>query len=238
MSVGVFSDSEGDLEAFDAAYELLRAKGATRFFFAGGRYTDLDEWISWKREKARGGAAYSDADFLADVSSFLSGHEPPVRMGAFGAASDEGATAPEAEKKVEALPQPSLEDLAQVKQRFERTPERGSAPYADPNVPKKHLDMIDATLCCLVHDKNDLEKDDMLNASVLIHGNEKEPKVVQIGPRFFVTPGRLKGAAEQTCGLIESAGGVLRFSAFRLDGAECLAPQSLAGGGKTKVTVK
>ena len=44
--IGVFSDSHGDLGAFDAAYELLRAKGAKRFFFLGARYADLNRDLS------------------------------------------------------------------------------------------------------------------------------------------------------------------------------------------------
>ena len=39
-SIGVFSDSDGDLTAFDAALKLLASKGARRFLFAGGRFDD------------------------------------------------------------------------------------------------------------------------------------------------------------------------------------------------------
>src|SRR4051794_28499937 len=70
-AIGVFSDSHGDLGAFDAAYELLREKGARRFIFAGGRYADLDQWIMFRTELARGGRDYSDQDFLSDVTRFL-----------------------------------------------------------------------------------------------------------------------------------------------------------------------
>ena len=73
--IGLFSDSHGDLQAFDAAYELLRGKGAKRFIFAGGRYVDLDAWIQMRREKDRGGRSYTDGDFLSDVSSWLGAGE-------------------------------------------------------------------------------------------------------------------------------------------------------------------
>src|SRR4051812_6107131 len=82
-AIGVFSDTHGDLKAFDAAYELLKSKGARRFVFAGGRYSDLDEWVLWKKESARGGRDYSDLDFLADVSAFLSDKEQVDRPAAF-----------------------------------------------------------------------------------------------------------------------------------------------------------
>ena len=69
--IGIFSDSCGDLGAFEAAYELLRSKGAKRFFFTGGRYADLDAWVAMRGEKARGGRAYSDKDFLAEADNRL-----------------------------------------------------------------------------------------------------------------------------------------------------------------------
>jgi hypothetical protein len=46
--------------------------------------------------------------------------------------------------------------------------------------------------------------------------------VVQIGPRFFVNPGKLTGAAEQTCGLVAEGEGQLLFSAFTLEGRTLL----------------
>ncbi len=99
--------------------------------------------------------------------------------------------------------------------------------------------MIGTQLCCVVHDKNDLTKDDLLNASLFIHGKEPEPKVVQIGPRFFVTPGKLTGAAEQTCGLLElvdKSDPLQRVAARR---APVLPAQVLsAGAAKTKLSVK
>lgn len=115
-AIGVFSDSHGDLPAFDAAYELLKSKGARRFLFLGGRYTDLDEWILWKKEQARGGRAYTDQDFLADISAFLLDQEQVQRPPAF------------------AVDEPG-ENLDRIKDRFVRTPEKGCLQYRDPNVP-------------------------------------------------------------------------------------------------------
>jgi predicted phosphodiesterase len=221
--IGILSDSHGDLAAFDAAYELLRAKGARRFFFLGARYTDLDEWILQKREKSRGGREYSDMDFLADVTSWLASSESKVPR-----APAQGAAPADLERE---------DDRRNLVERFVRVPERESLQYRDPNLAKKAVDMVGDTLCTLVHDKNDLTRDDLLNAQVFIHGKDSEPKVVQIGPRFFVTPGRLAGAAEQTCALLEKADKNLRFSAFRLDGHPVLEPRELLihRGGKLSV---
>ena len=81
--IGIMSDSNGDLEAIDAAYELLKGKGAKRFLFAGGRYADLDEWLAWRKKKLRG-ERYSDLDFLSDVSGFLGGEEQVDRENVLG----------------------------------------------------------------------------------------------------------------------------------------------------------
>lgn len=222
--IGVFSDSHGDLEAFDAAYELLRSKGARRFIFAGGRYTDLDEWVLWRRQRSRGGREYSDQDFLADVSTWLGSQDSLPLTPAQAAAPADVA---------------SEEDRRLVMERFMRVPERESLQYRDPSINKKAMDMVADTLCCVVHDKNDLTRDDLLNASVFIHGKESEPKVVQIGPRYFITPGRLVGAAEQTCALLEKVDKDLGFSAFRLDGHVVVAPRLLVLEKKSsKLTLK
>ncbi|XXF75117.1 hypothetical protein P2318_18775 [Myxococcaceae bacterium GXIMD 01537] len=222
--IGIFSDSHGDLAAFDAAYEFLRAKGARRFFFLGARYTDLDEWILQRREKSRGGRAYSDMDFLADVSAWLVASDSKVpRTPALGAAP--------ADLERE-------EDRRNLIERFVRVPERDSLQFRDPSIGNKAVDMVGDTLCTLVHDKNDLTRDDLLNAMVFLHGRESEPKVVQIGPRYFLTPGRLVGAAEQTCALLERVDKTLRFSAYRLDGHPVLPPQELQLQRAGKLSVK
>jgi hypothetical protein len=221
--IGVISDSHGDLAAFDAAYELLREKGARRFLFAGGRYTDLDSWILERREKARGGREYSDMDFLADVSQWLSSKDSLPRPPAFGEAPADFS---------------AEEDRRLVLERFARVPERDCLQFMDPNIPRKQLDMVGDALCCLIYDKNDLTREDLLNATIFIHGKETEPTVVQIGPRYFLSPGRLAGAAEQTCGLLEKVDRNLRFTAFRLDGQVVLGPQEINLGRGTKLSVK
>jgi len=222
--IGLLSDSHGDLVAFDRAYRMLKERGARRFFFAGGRYTDLDEWIAWRNRQASGGGNdYTDADFLADVSGFLMGAEQVERPPAFGLDPDEGDP-----------------EMVKVRERFVRTPERDSTHYSDPRIEKKAMDMLGDALCTVVHDKNDLTRDDLLNATFFVHGKERQPKVVQIGPRYFITPGMLAGAPERTCGLLElpEKEKVLRYSAFTLEGRTVIDHQALALSGKTKISVK
>jgi hypothetical protein len=218
------SDSHGDLAAFDAAYELLRGKGAQRFMFLGGRYTDLDEWILDRRERSRGGREYSGADFIEDVAKWLAVTEQKPRPRSLSVSDDD----------LKALEENPL----LVRENFLRTPERDSLQYRDPAIPRKMLDMLGDTLCCLVHDKNDLSRDDLVNALVFIHGKESEPKLVQIGPRYFLTPGRLAGAAEQTCALLEREDRNVRYTAFRLDGKVVVEPQLMLLDRRSKLTIK
>jgi hypothetical protein len=221
--IGVFSDSEGELDVFDAALKFLGAKGARRFLFAGGRYADLDDWVKWKREMIKAQADYGDSDFLHDVSRYLIGLEQVERPAAFG-------TAWEIVR--------GIEESTRVKDRILRAPERGSRAWQDPSVPRKVLELAGDTLCCVVHDKDDLAKDDLLNAPLLVHGNAPEPKVVQIGPRTFVTPGRLTGSRERTVGLLETGDRQLAWSAFTLEGKQVMERQVLQASSRPKVSVK
>lgn len=222
-SIGVFSDSDGDLTAFDAALKLLASKGARRFLFAGGRFADLDDWVKWKREEVKAQSDYSGDDFLEDVKRYLIGLEQVDRPAAFGTAHEQVR---------------AIEELTRMKDKILRCPEKGSLAYQDTAVPRKVVEMLGDALCCLVHDKNDLDKEDMLNAVVLVHGKDAEPKVVQIGPRTFISPGRLKGD-KPTVGLLETQERQVMYSAFTLDGEALITRQPIQiGSGKTKLSVK
>lgn len=221
-AIGVFGDTSGDLALFDRALQFLTERGARRFLFTGGGYADLDDWLRHKRDEMRAQTDYSNADFLEDVSRFLVGLEQKPRPAAFGTAWELAR---------------SIEEVMRIKDRVLRTPERSSLPYQ--SGARKALDLIGDVLCCLVHDKNDLDKEDMLNAMVLVHGNEPEPKVVQIGPRFFVTPGKVKGSVHPTVGLFETVERQLAFSAFVLDTGQTLIDrQTLGLGARNKISAK
>lgn len=221
--IGVLSDSDGDLAAFDAALKLLASKGARRFLFAGGRFTDLDEWVRWKREEVKARSDYSNDHFLEDVQNFLIGLEQVERPPAFGTVHEEIR---------------EMEELARLKDKVLRAPEKGSLAYQDTGVPRKVVDMLGDALCCLVYDKNDLDKEDLLNSVILVHGKEAEPKVVSIGPRTFITPGRLK-SPRPTVAIIEVEDRAATFSAFTLDDQKVIDKQPIQlGSGKTKISVK
>jgi hypothetical protein len=222
--IGIFSDSAGDLEAFDAALRFLAKKGARRFLFAGGKYQDLDEWVKWKRDEAKQQTDYSDLDFLTDLTNALVGDDQVDRPPAFGTAYELSRTA---------------QELTRMSDKVLRTPEKGSLQYQDPSIPKKTLEMLGDMLCCLVHDKNDLDKEDMVNAVLLVHGKEAEPKVVQIGPRWFITPGKVKADKGKGTVAILEMDKQVKFSAFTLDDKTLINGQVLTlGAPKSKISVK
>jgi predicted phosphodiesterase len=79
--------------------------------------------------------------------------------------------------------------------RIVRVASRACPEYESGKVPRKQMDMVDGRICCLVHDKAELSREDISNASVLFHGNSAAAALVQIGPRCFITPGHLRAPA-------------------------------------------
>lgn len=220
MIIGLVADSMGDVDALEHACDfLVEEKGATRLFFLGGRYTDVDDLVQRKREAARGGAAYGDADFLADVAAFV----------AKAAEAQKGGVAHKLNKT----------EVEAYASRFARVPDKDSLQYRDPSVSRVLPDMVGDRIAILVHDKADLTREDLEPATFLVHGASNEPAVVQIGPRYFVTPGRLSGGGgDGSFGLLETdARGALSFVAYGFDGRE-KRRVAMATQAKTKMTVK
>ena len=80
---------------------------------------------------------------------------------------------------------------ARIRARLARVAGSSSPERASGKAPAKAIEMVGGALACLVHDKADLTREDIANATFLFHGAADAPALVQIGPRFFVTPGRL-----------------------------------------------
>jgi predicted phosphodiesterase len=107
------------------------------------------------------------------------------------------------------VPGDDLEFLAAVESALEREAERKADPLegrvvrvasrACPEIhrgaPWKLMEMVAGQISCLVHDKANLSREDIGNATLLFHGNSSEAALVPIGPRFFVTPGHLREPA-------------------------------------------
>ncbi len=74
---------------------------------------------------------------------------------------------------------------------------RACPEYENGAAPRKQVDLLEGRICCLVHDKGELTRDDIANATVLFHGNSAQAALVQIGPRYFVTPGHLRAPAPE-----------------------------------------
>lgn len=115
-----------------------------------------------------------------------------------------------------------------------------ACPEALAGAPRKLVDLVDGLICCLVHDKADLTRDDIGNASLLFHGNSGRAALVQIGPRVFVTPGHLRAPDEEgrpaSFALAEVTPAELVLIVYGGDGAEERRERaSFSGGGKVSV---
>jgi predicted phosphodiesterase len=127
-------------------------------------------------------------------------------------------------------------------ERIVRVASRGCPEAASGATPAKQVDLVEGRICCLVHDKSDLDRDDITNATVLFHGNADRAALVQIGPRYFVTPGRLRAAssgaeAVPTFGVLEMTERELVLTVYSADRAAELRRDraSLAAGAKMSV---
>jgi hypothetical protein len=82
--------------------------------------------------------------------------------------------------------------------RVARVASRACPERAHGDAPAKAIEMVGGALGYLVHDKADLTRDEIASATFLFHGAVDAAALVRIGPRYFVTPGRL--AAEPAPG--------------------------------------
>ncbi len=81
--------------------------------------------------------------------------------------------------------------------RILRVASRACPEYESGSAPRKQVDLLEGRICCLVHDKGELNRDDISNSTVVVHGNSPHAALVQIGPRYFVTPGHLRAPAPE-----------------------------------------
>jgi len=166
VRIGLASDSCGNTALLVRALDALDAAGADRIFFLGARFTDVD------------------AAMAARAQSAPSTGAPPPPAG-----EDEAFL-----REVEGELRSRIETAATRVGRIVRIASRSCRERA-PSAPGKLLEMVGGALCCLVHDKADLTRDDIANATFLFHGNADAPALVRFGPRYFVTPGHLRASA-------------------------------------------
>jgi predicted phosphodiesterase len=108
--------------------------------------------------------------------------------------------------------------------RIVRVASRACPEAASGEAMRTHVDLVEGRICCLVHDKADLSRDDIANASIFFHGNSARAAIVQIGPRCFVTPGHLRADAPAdapaTFGVVELTEREVVLTVYSADGAE------------------
>jgi predicted phosphodiesterase len=124
--------------------------------------------------------------------------------------------------------------------RIVRVASRACAEYGSGGSLRKQVDLVEGRICCLVHDKAELTREDIVNASVLFHGNSAHAALVQIGPRCFVTPGHLRAAAPEgrppTFAVVDVGVRDLVLTIYSAEGAQLREERgSLAAGTKMEV---
>lgn len=124
--------------------------------------------------------------------------------------------------------------------RIVRVASRACPEYENGKMPRMQVDLVEGRISCLVHDKADLSRDDIANASLFFHGNTVAPGIVQIGPRCFVTPGHLRTPAPPgrpaSFALADVSERELVLAVFSEDGAELRQDRvAFAAGGKVSV---
>jgi len=218
VKIGLASDSFGNVEALVVAFDTLAEAGVDRIFFLGGRYGDVDAALARKRAGAP--------------------RPPRTRTPAEGnlgfLEAVEGALSRRAKEGTE-------DEVERLARRVVRVASKACPEYQRYRAPRKVFEMVDALICCLVHDKSELTRDDIANATVLFHGNSGHPALVAIGPRIFVTPGHLRAldpdGRPPTFALLDVGPHGMEMTVYSAFGEE-VGKERVALGTRTKVSVK
>ena len=98
--------------------------------------------------------------------------------------SDDGAWSRAAEIALHGTPQAIDRFVATERARL-----RLKALEALPEQVARTVEMVGDRVAVLIHDKAQLDEEDILAASILLFGNSEGPLIRRIGPRWFVAPG-------------------------------------------------
>jgi predicted phosphodiesterase len=219
VRIGLASDSFGNLDALDRALEIFTRAPVDRVFFLGGRWGDVDAVLARRRGARETKVPETDLEFLSAIE------------GALSRAVLEQGGAPTALPAGRGGTTRGDDPLAA---RIVRVASRACPEYAGA-APKKIVDLVEGHICCLVHDKAELTRDDITNATVLFHGNSGHAALVQFGPRVFVTPGHLRSPAPEgrpaSFGVVEVAAREIALTVYSAEGAELRRDRATVGGG-------
>lgn len=103
-----------------------------------------------------------------------------------------------------------------------------------PAPPVRAIEMLDRWILLAVHDKAILDKDDVANAHLILHGNSDAQGFHRFGPRSFFTPGPLAAGRVGRLSLMDS--GDLAVQTLDLNGVVDLDEVCDAGDAKLVVT--
>lgn len=121
-----------------------------------------------------------------------------------------------------------------------RVASRSCPEYADPRA-RKQVDLVEGKVVCLVHDKAELSRDDIENATLILHGNSHQAALVGIGPRCFATPGHLRHPAPSgspaSFALVDAGAVLVEMTVFSAEAAE-LRKERVTLSRVTKLSVK
>jgi hypothetical protein len=218
VRIGLASDSCGNTALLARAIDALEAAGADRIFFLGNQFSDVDGALALRRPPERREQDGTTSTVAGpDDDGFLRAVEGELRARADTAAASRLAAS-----------------VVRVASRRCRELELGA--------PAKLLEMVGGSLCCLVHDKADLTRDDIANATFFFHGNSEAPALLRFGPRYFVTPGHLRAAAPRdrpaTWSVLEVELGRVELVVYGEDGRERERVHegiAVGSGGRVKV---
>ncbi len=101
--------------------------------------------------------------------------------------SDEGAWSRAADIALHGTPQAIDRFVATERARL-----RLKALEALPEQVARSIEMVGDRVAVLIHDKAQLDEEDILAANILLFGKSDAPLIHKIGPRWFVTPGPIR----------------------------------------------
>jgi predicted phosphodiesterase len=125
--------------------------------------------------------------------------------------------------------------------RLVKVASRAGAEHVGSIHPTLQVDLVEGRICCLVHDKAELTRDDIENASLLFHGSTSAAGLVAIGPRVFVTPGPLRappGGGPANFAIVEVGAAELTLTVFGDDLAELRVERAPLAGSAAKLSVR
>jgi len=104
-----------------------------------------------------------------------------------------------------------------------------------PPAPARAVEMFEDRVVLFVHDKSQLDAEDIANAYLVVYGRSKAVALNHFGPRTFFSPGPLK--LGQVAVLERDSEGNLVIVQLDFSTGEVLGRTALQGGGRTKMVV-